>query len=90
MSLTSNPDFFLQIFYKSIQIFSNIFPLQYVLDQGLSCVFCVGEPLPIREAAVWRLFLGDGAPGAVDANHAILSAQARRASAPSSASWRRS
>ena len=26
--------------------------LQYVLDQGLNCVFCVGEPLPIREKGV--------------------------------------
>merc|ERR1739848_250626 len=23
--------------------------LQYVLDAGMSCVFCIGEPLPIRE-----------------------------------------
>ena len=26
--------------------------LQYILDQGLSCVFCIGEPLPIREKGV--------------------------------------
>merc|ERR1711871_1751653 len=24
--------------------------LQYILDQGLSCVFCIGEPLPILKA----------------------------------------
>ena len=26
--------------------------LQYVLDQGLSAVFCIGEPLPIREKGI--------------------------------------
>jgi len=26
--------------------------LQYILDQGFSCVFCIGEPLPIREKGV--------------------------------------
>ena len=26
--------------------------LQYVLDQGLNCVFCIGEPLPIREKGI--------------------------------------
>ena len=26
--------------------------LQYILDQGLNCVFCIGEPLPIREKGV--------------------------------------
>ena len=25
---------------------------QTMLDQGLSCVFCIGEPLPIREKGV--------------------------------------
>jgi len=26
--------------------------LQYILDQGLRCVFCIGEPLPIRERGI--------------------------------------
>lgn len=26
--------------------------LQYILDQGLNCVFCIGEPLPIRERGI--------------------------------------
>ena len=26
--------------------------LQYILDQGLMCVFCIGEPLPIREKGI--------------------------------------
>jgi len=26
--------------------------LQYILDQGLMCVFCIGEPLPIREQGI--------------------------------------
>mmetsp|Transcript_8385 Transcript_8385/g.25035 ORF Transcript_8385/g.25035 Transcript_8385/m.25035 type:complete len:280 (-) Transcript_8385:123-962(-) len=26
--------------------------LQYILDQGLACVFCIGEPLPIREKGI--------------------------------------
>ena len=58
--------------------------LQYCLDQGLSVVFCIGEPLPIREAAAWEI-ISRRRRGRRD-----TSAQARRASAPSSASWRRS
>ena len=26
--------------------------LQYILDQGLSCIFCIGEPLPVREQGI--------------------------------------
>ena len=26
--------------------------LQYILDQGLMCVFCIGEPLPVREKGI--------------------------------------
>jgi len=26
--------------------------LQYILDQGLMAVFCVGEPLPVREKGI--------------------------------------
>jgi triosephosphate isomerase len=26
--------------------------LKYILDQGLKCVFCIGEPLPIREKGI--------------------------------------
>ena len=26
--------------------------LQYILDQGLQCIFCIGEPLPIREQGI--------------------------------------
>ena len=26
--------------------------LQYILDQGLRCVFCIGEPLPVREQGI--------------------------------------
>ena len=26
--------------------------LKYILDSGLKCVFCIGEPLPIREKGV--------------------------------------
>lgn len=26
--------------------------LQYILDQGLQCIFCIGEPLPIREKGI--------------------------------------
>ena len=32
--------------------------LAYILDQGLNCVFCIGEPLTIREKGIHRtLFL---------------------------------
>ena len=30
--------------------------LQYILDQGLQCIFCIGEPLPIREQRQSRLW----------------------------------
>ncbi|GMH46331.1 hypothetical protein TrRE_jg12245, partial [Triparma retinervis] len=26
--------------------------LQYVLDKGMRCVFCIGEPLPVREKGI--------------------------------------
>ena len=26
--------------------------LQYILDHGLTCIFCIGEPLPIREKGI--------------------------------------
>lgn len=26
--------------------------LQYILDQGLNCIFCIGEPLPVREQGI--------------------------------------
>ena len=26
--------------------------LQYILDQGLRCIFCIGEPLPVRERGI--------------------------------------
>merc|ERR1712232_1147634 len=26
--------------------------LKYILDQGLMCIFCIGEPLPIREQGI--------------------------------------
>ncbi|GMI35678.1 hypothetical protein TrCOL_g9188 [Triparma columacea] len=26
--------------------------LKYILDQGLKCVFCIGEPLPVREKGI--------------------------------------
>lgn len=26
--------------------------LQYILDQGMRCIFCIGEPLPVREQGI--------------------------------------